>query len=437
VRGGGARRDAGSAAEGKREGGGSNAASAPASSSAARSLALAPSAPSAPAPAHLVPMTAPLPEGSLLHVLAGVPRLVTLYLKGNPCVRETRHYRKQVVSGLQRLRYLDERPIFDNERASTAAWAAGGVEAERAEVRRLEEAKRSLDRSQTEKFAAWQSEVRAKRARELAAHNEALRAAGEPEVAELPRKTYVSYQRVSTGFQTETMRLQRLAERAEKAAKAGGLHETAMMDLGREWWAEEGVLDADGNLVKKYPEGQGPPVVGDGGSWPPGAAEAEAAAAAAAAGGAAAPSAGGGASASAPRHPGNIGGVVLTEKGEEEEERAVIEAVHRLERRERIRLRAAARRAHGGPDEGDEDELETPDEAQQTEEDRRLLAARRESQLVTSVNVPARARGGGGGSGGGSGAGRGRGRRRARARGGEDGDEPRRRGRSRRGGGGH
>jgi dynein assembly factor 1, axonemal len=45
-------------------------------------------------------------------------------------VRDTRHYRKVVLTTIPSVGYLDERPVFPLERATTDAWAIGGREAE-------------------------------------------------------------------------------------------------------------------------------------------------------------------------------------------------------------------------------------------------------------------------------------------------------------------
>jgi len=95
-----------------------------------------------------------------LSVLAAVPRLATLYLKGNPLVRDTRHYRKAALTAMPRLQYLDDRPIFPVERAAVAAWAAGGQEAERAARAALAEAEVEKERQSAERFKAWAEEVR-------------------------------------------------------------------------------------------------------------------------------------------------------------------------------------------------------------------------------------------------------------------------------------
>eukprot|EP00658_Telonema_sp_P-2_P033264 TRINITY_DN2444_c0_g1_i26.p1 TRINITY_DN2444_c0_g1~~TRINITY_DN2444_c0_g1_i26.p1 ORF type:complete len:173 (+),score=36.73 TRINITY_DN2444_c0_g1_i26:552-1070(+) len=47
-------------------------------------------------------------------------------------------YRKNVIASIKTLVYLDDRPIDEMERASTDAWAEGGIEAEKAEkLRRI------------------------------------------------------------------------------------------------------------------------------------------------------------------------------------------------------------------------------------------------------------------------------------------------------------
>ncbi len=232
-------------------------------------------------------------SAGLAQVLAGVPKLVTLYLKGNPCVRETRHYRKVVVAAMPSLRYLDDRPVFEAERLATDAWAAGGQEAELKARRDYEDRERDKSRANMERFKDWQEEVRARRAKELDDFNTARRAAGELEVTELPRRSYVSYSRVTTKYQTETARLARLAERAESLAKAGGYNETAMMDLGRQWWQEEGILDPEGHLVRRHED------------------DAD----------------------------GNEAAATMTEQDEEEEQRHVTEDILRQEREERARQR--------------------------------------------------------------------------------------------------
>lgn len=95
-----------------------------------------------------------------LATLARVPKLVTLYLKGNPLVRDTRHYRKATLAALPALQYLDDRPVFDVERVSVEAWTKGGQEAERAARTAFAEAEKAASKASSERFRAWQEEIR-------------------------------------------------------------------------------------------------------------------------------------------------------------------------------------------------------------------------------------------------------------------------------------
>lgn len=52
-------------------------------------------------------------DASVVDVLARMPDLRVLYLMGNPCVKDIRHYRKTIVSRCKNLKYLDDRPGKD------------------------------------------------------------------------------------------------------------------------------------------------------------------------------------------------------------------------------------------------------------------------------------------------------------------------------------
>eukprot|EP00669_Euglena_mutabilis_P005532 TRINITY_DN1702_c0_g1_i1.p1 TRINITY_DN1702_c0_g1~~TRINITY_DN1702_c0_g1_i1.p1 ORF type:complete len:293 (+),score=43.98 TRINITY_DN1702_c0_g1_i1:267-1145(+) len=90
-----------------------------------------------------------LQDGSIVDVvLARMPNLAVLKLEGNPCIREIPHYRKTLISKLEKLRYLDDRPVTDDERRTAEAWARGGLAEERREreqIRTEADAKRLAD----------------------------------------------------------------------------------------------------------------------------------------------------------------------------------------------------------------------------------------------------------------------------------------------------
>ena len=63
--------------------------------------------------------------------------LACLYLKGNELVRKYRNYRKSFIVAIGGLKYLDDRPVPDDERECAVAWQRGGQageQAKRAEI---------------------------------------------------------------------------------------------------------------------------------------------------------------------------------------------------------------------------------------------------------------------------------------------------------------
>jgi len=109
-----------------------------------------------------------LEDVEVVDILEQLPNLKVLYLKGNPFVKKIKNYRKTVISRLKNLTYLDDRPVFDEERLLVTAWAAGGKEGEKAERVRQKEEKKEKERQNrvwfTEMVEANRAEARAKAA---------------------------------------------------------------------------------------------------------------------------------------------------------------------------------------------------------------------------------------------------------------------------------
>lgn len=63
--------------------------------------------------------------------------LRVLYLKGNACAKKIPNYRKGITAVCGNLRYLDDRPVFPEDRRAADAFNRGGIEEERAERRRI------------------------------------------------------------------------------------------------------------------------------------------------------------------------------------------------------------------------------------------------------------------------------------------------------------
>uniref|UniRef100_A0A6A7G7U1 Dynein axonemal assembly factor 1 homolog n=1 Tax=Hirondellea gigas TaxID=1518452 RepID=A0A6A7G7U1_9CRUS len=95
-------------------------------------------------------------DQSVMEVFEQMPNLKVLYLKGNPFVQKIPQYRRRTIASLSSLTYLDERPVFPDERKRSEAWAKGGKVAEKAEIQRqIKEKKEKEDRQ----FRAFQKLV--------------------------------------------------------------------------------------------------------------------------------------------------------------------------------------------------------------------------------------------------------------------------------------
>ena len=67
--------------------------------------------------------------------------LRVLYLQGNPVCKKIPNYRKTLTFRLKELRYLDDRPVFEEDRRFAEAFFRGGLEEERAERKRWQQEK--------------------------------------------------------------------------------------------------------------------------------------------------------------------------------------------------------------------------------------------------------------------------------------------------------
>lgn len=63
-------------------------------------------------------------DPAVIDILKQLPELKCLYLKGNPVVTKLKNYRKTLIAALPTLTYLDDRPVFEDERRLVNAWCA-------------------------------------------------------------------------------------------------------------------------------------------------------------------------------------------------------------------------------------------------------------------------------------------------------------------------
>ncbi len=68
-----------------------------------------------------------------IEILKQMKSLSVLYMQNNPICKKISHYRKKLIYSLPNLKYLDDRPIFEDERRYAMAFQRGGIEEERLE----------------------------------------------------------------------------------------------------------------------------------------------------------------------------------------------------------------------------------------------------------------------------------------------------------------
>lgn len=100
-------------------------------------------------------------EAVLPEILERMGSLRVLHFNGNPVCKKIANYRKVVIARLPNLKYLDDRPVFEEDRRFAEAFARGGVIAER-EERKVWNAEKEAERMrQHEAFREMVSRARA------------------------------------------------------------------------------------------------------------------------------------------------------------------------------------------------------------------------------------------------------------------------------------
>eukprot|EP00747_Dinoflagellata_sp_TGD_P164201 gnl/TRDRNA2_/TRDRNA2_183793_c0_seq1.p1 gnl/TRDRNA2_/TRDRNA2_183793_c0~~gnl/TRDRNA2_/TRDRNA2_183793_c0_seq1.p1 ORF type:complete len:576 (+),score=164.24 gnl/TRDRNA2_/TRDRNA2_183793_c0_seq1:119-1846(+) len=96
----------------------------------------------------------------LPEVFASMRNLRVLYLKGNGCCKKIVNYRKSTTVYCTNLKYLDDRPVFQDDRRAAEAFNRGGIEEERAERRRIKEQEKENHRKNMDAFSRMIEDVR-------------------------------------------------------------------------------------------------------------------------------------------------------------------------------------------------------------------------------------------------------------------------------------
>jgi len=124
-------------------------------------------------------------------ILVKMPNMKVLYLQNNGISKSgntIKNYRKTVIAKIKTLRYLDDRPVFDEDRRHAEAFNQGGIDAERAERDLMKKEKNDAHHEYHRRFKEMMREAREEKRKEVEAKSK-LEAEARGETWEAPIPT--------------------------------------------------------------------------------------------------------------------------------------------------------------------------------------------------------------------------------------------------------
>lgn len=89
-----------------------------------------------------------------------MPNIAVVYLQNNDFTKKISHYRKSIISRIPGIKYIDDKPVFEDENRYALAWARGGMDEERKERAAYKQEKDDLQKKQHEDFRMMMERAR-------------------------------------------------------------------------------------------------------------------------------------------------------------------------------------------------------------------------------------------------------------------------------------
>ena len=89
-----------------------------------------------------------------------MPNIAVVYMQNNDFTKKISHYRKSIISRIPGIKYIDDKPVFEDENRYAHAWARGGMDEERKERVAYKQEKDDLQKKQHEDFRMMMERAR-------------------------------------------------------------------------------------------------------------------------------------------------------------------------------------------------------------------------------------------------------------------------------------
>jgi len=100
---------------------------------------------------------------AFIKILEGMENLAVLYLTNNPIIKKIPNYRKTLIARLPKLKYLDDRPVFAEDRRYAEAFHKGGMDAEREERAKVKQEEEDRQEANHRYFKEFVEQARKER----------------------------------------------------------------------------------------------------------------------------------------------------------------------------------------------------------------------------------------------------------------------------------
>jgi dynein assembly factor 1, axonemal len=108
-------------------------------------------------------------EAVIPEVFEQMPDMKVLYLQNNKVVKKIKNYRKTLTVKLPQLVYLDDRPVFKDDRRNAEAFSRGGIEEERKERTLIKKEQNEKDEKNRQAFRDMLEKAKEERKAAMAA----------------------------------------------------------------------------------------------------------------------------------------------------------------------------------------------------------------------------------------------------------------------------